>query len=56
MNIKFTGIEIKNCIEQLNDLIRDGQSFLIGEEDHDEVFIADIYYLQMAVSILKELE
>lgn len=49
----FSEKEIKSCVERLQDLVRDRQSFLTGEEDHDEVFLKDIHYLEMAMTLLE---
>lgn len=52
MTIKYTSEEIANCISQLRDLIRDRESFVVGDNEHDEIFNKDIHYLKMAINIL----
>lgn len=54
MAIKFTSEKIEDCISQLCDLIRDRESFLRGYEDDDDIFLKDIKYLRMAISILRD--
>ena len=49
----FSEKEIKSCVERLQDLVRDRQSFLTGEADHDEVFLKDIHFLEMAMTLLE---
>lgn len=42
----------QKAIYQLEDLIRDRKSFLDGDEEHDEVFKADIEALRYAINKL----
>ena len=54
--INFADSEIRDCISQLRDLIRDRESFVVGDNEHDEIFNKDIHYLKMAVQILEAIK
>ena len=46
----------EKIISQLTDLIRDRESFLNGDYDHDRVFRKDIKALKTAIKVLKGTE
>ena len=50
----YTDSKIEDCTSQLSDLIFDRESFCRGDEEFDEVFRTDIYYLNMAIDILND--
>lgn len=52
MTGNFSKETIQRCIKQLDSLIDDRKSFLIGDKDHDEIFLEDIFYLKIAKKIL----
>lgn len=44
----------QEAIKQLKDLIEDRMSLLTGDEEHDEVFLADMLALHIATSALEK--
>ncbi len=52
MTGNFSQETIQRCIKQLDSLIDDRKSFLIGDKECDEIFLEDIFYLEIAKKIL----
>lgn len=42
----------KEVLNQLHDLVEDRKSCLDGDEDHDEIFKADIEALETAIRVI----
>lgn len=49
-------MDLKEAIKQLESLKRDRESFLIQEQEHDEIFLKDIQAIDVATEELKKLE
>ena len=47
---------IEEDIKQLEDLILDRKSFVIGDKEHDEIYIKDIQAIEHLIKAYKELE
>ena len=47
---------IEEDIKQLEDLILDWKSFVIGDKEHDEIYIKDIQAIEHLIKAYKELE
>ena len=54
MTSKYTSEEVANCIYRLRDLIRDRESFVSKDNEPDDPFLKDIFYLRMAIDILND--
>ena len=51
----FSKETIQRCVQQLDSLIDDRKSFLIGDKECDEIFLEDIFYLEIAKKILSDI-